>query len=677
MKNKIPSLVYAIIPVFVFVCGINAQETVSDELFERMLTTLLREDEMSQEQYSYLYELINELHDNPIDINSATTSQLLSIPFLSSEQVEDIEEYIYKNGPVLTLGELQFIGSLDYDTRRFLSCLVYPGPGNMKIPKTSFGDVLKYGRNTLLARTDIALYQRNGFAFHTADELRKYPNRAYRGNAFQGNMKYTFNWHDKVRFGFSVDKDAGEKIDFISAYMFLNDYGNLNCLAIGNIKASFGQGLVVNTGFSMGKNQMSGSMDRPLTGFKPHSSTSESGYFTGAGCTFALGRISISSLVSVTAVDATLSESGSISSLKDDGYHRTPLEFQKRHNTMESVALTHINWHGNGIDIGGTLLFDSFDRSFLKFEPQSTGSNLFLSGFWNASADYSVRRAGISLNGETAISGNGAVATVNILRMRLTESSNIMLIYRDYSPNYISFHSAGFSDGDIVNERGLYFRFGADISSVRLSAYTDLMRFPDSRQSASLPSYGFDTQMELEYSSKSGDELDFRYRFKARQQDCKSVAGDLSFKDSGRLRVKWNRTINGCASFDSQFSLSHCYFPDSGFELGYALSQSVSIKSAETRLSGTAALCYFNTRSNDTSLSIYEKGLLNGFNFITLTGQGLRYSAIARYDITGNIMIMLKFSGTLYFDRQSIGSSQQRIDQNHKEDINVQCRIKF
>ena len=655
----------------------------SDAGFEHFLSTLFQEEDFSGEKYADMYDMLVEMHDNPIDINSATVSQLSSLPFLSSQQIEDIQAYIYIYGNMKSLGELMMVGSLDYDTRRYLSYFVYAGEGKKEKDGLSLKDVAKYGRGLLLTRTEIPLYQRSGYAYHSPEELLRYPNRAYAGDAIKNNVKYTFSWHNIVRIGLSADKDPGEMwfqrqplwMDFVSAYISLSDIGRIENLLIGNIRASFGQGLIVNDGFGMGKSTVYASIDRPMSGLR--SSLSKSGYVTGAGSTLRFGHLSVSALVSYTGRDATLNESGQITSIVEDGYHRTASELSKRHNTKELLSLLHLNWHGNGIDVGSTFLSDNFDREFEKIPCRYGADGIFTSMMWNAGLDYSVRRTKFSIYGETALCDNLSIASINTFRLRLGRSGWLSLSYREYGSGYRALHSNSLTENDVSNERGLYLSSDFHIGDIEIYVYSDFAYFSAPTGKASLPSYCMDSQMMLTYAPRNAaDAIDFRYRLKAKEQDCKSYGG-LSYKDTGRARLRWTHTFMSGIELKSQLNAVHCYFPDTGFSKGFAIMEALSLKQDIHCLSGSVSLCYFDTDNYDTSISVYENGLQNAYNFLTLYGHGLRGSVVLRCRISAKASLMAKFGSTLYFDRESIGSSQQEIDNFHKEDISLQLRMKF
>ena len=262
---------------------LTAVHSQSDN-WESFLETLLSDEEISsdaREELAFMYE---SMHESPLNINSATREELAQLPFLTYEQIEDIHAYVYMHGSMLTLGELQLIGSLDFDTRQLLRLFVYAGDVPVKRQKLRIDDMLRYGRNEIVLRMDIPLYKRDGFCYHSPDELKRYPNRAYLGNRLSHSIRYSFNWHNRIRFGITADKDAGEPFfhrnctgyDFWSPYLYIKDFDWLKELAVGNFKVQFGYGLLLGGGFSTGKSMALSSMDRNTQGIKPHSSYNRS-----------------------------------------------------------------------------------------------------------------------------------------------------------------------------------------------------------------------------------------------------------------------------------------------------------------------------------------------------------------------------------------------------------------
>ncbi len=657
-----------------------------DLVWEQAVSQIFQDEDISPADGSVLYDYLYELYENPIDINSASARQLFTFPFISQDQIEEIQAYIYLHGNMKSLGELMLIPGLDYYSRALLSLFVYAGDGVIHSGwPVSFRQFLRQSHSEILTHVDIPLYQRSGFKYHSPSELERYPNRSYLGTALQHNLRFTFNWSDKIKAGFSADKDAGEVFiggkplvyDYLSGYIQFSNIRWLENFAAGNIKASFGRGLVLNSGFGMGKGIMLNNLGRQVSGIKPHSSTSETGYLTGAGATVKAVCLSLSALASYTRLDATLKDDTLITSFKEDGYHRTPLEYSKKGNTHETLMAFHAGWRGNGIILGATCLMNRYDKTIRldeEISPIPVPAGVW---FWNAALDYSIRRAAFSFYGETAICDNLSMATINTLCLKISDKYNLMLLYRNYSSRYNAFHGNSMSEGELRNESGLYTGISGNVLGLNASVYIDFFHFPEARYGVSDASKGFDAQVQLEYSPYNGsDNIVFRYRLKDKQQDSKSM-NDIADEYTGRMRLQWTHTFSKVITLQSQLSFVHYYSPDKGPRTGFALGEVLSVAAKNGKLSGSISLNGFNTDGYDTSISVYERGLLYSFNFITLYGKGVRGSLMLKYKFTPGIYAILKFGSSVYFDREVISSSQQQIDSSHKEDISLQLRARF
>ena len=116
--------------------------------WDSVLETLLSDEELSADALEELSDMYESLHADPLNINTATREELSMLPFLTDRQIEDIHAYIYMHGPMLTLGELQLTGSLDYATRRLLRHFVYAGEVPSVREKLRLADVLPGGRSS-------------------------------------------------------------------------------------------------------------------------------------------------------------------------------------------------------------------------------------------------------------------------------------------------------------------------------------------------------------------------------------------------------------------------------------------------------------------------------------------------------------------------------------------------
>ncbi len=63
--------------------------------------------------------LFEELHRAPLDVNAATRSELLLLPFVTEAQADSLIAYRERKGGLRSLGELMFVPGWHFDTRHF------------------------------------------------------------------------------------------------------------------------------------------------------------------------------------------------------------------------------------------------------------------------------------------------------------------------------------------------------------------------------------------------------------------------------------------------------------------------------------------------------------------------------------------------------------------------------
>lgn len=644
--------------------AVYSQNTGNDG-WDSVLETLLSDEELPQdalEDLAYLYE---SLHESPMNINTATREELSVLPFLTDRQIEDIHAYIYMHGPMLTLGELQLTGSLDYATRQMLRHFVYAGAVPPEKEKLKLADVLKYGRSELTGRLDIPLYVRDGFRYHSPEELERYPNRAYRGGRLQHNLRYSFNWHNRIRFGFTADKDAGEQgYDFLSPYLFIKEMGVLKEFALGNFKAQFGHGLLLGGGFSVGKSMALSSMSRQAKGLKPHSSTQEYGYLRGTGLALGRNHTTFTIMAASTPMDATIKGDSAISSFKEDGYHRTPLELSKKQNVTLRTLAANVRYSYRGLQYGVTALYE---RLSLPYKGQDC--------FMGVSADVSLNRSKYSLSAELSFLDKKP-AVIAFQTFRLPKGWNLNTVFRHYSPHYLALHSNAMAEGSVQNETGLLTGLSHSGRNLKLSGYADLFMHPEPRYGASAPSKGTDIRMEADWRVGRRDALYATARYKAKQKDCK-YTGQLEYVLTGRYRLRWIHSFRDGTELTTQLFYVRYDEIAKPISNGYALTENISRSFLKERLNVNLTAAAFYTKSYDSRVSVYESGLRYSYNFISLYGKGGRLALTVKFKLGSAMQLNLKAGGTYYLDRDEISLSQQRIDSNHKEDISVQFIVKF
>ena len=261
--------------LFCYTTSIAQNAFTWDDFAEEITSS--QESENQEGLLSYLEEL-KELHEHPININTATIEDFKQLPFLSDQQIESIHAYIYLHGQMQTLGELLMLPLIDAQTYRWLHLFVYAG----EVKKEENKGLFRYLKNDFSTRIDIPLYYRKGYV--TAN--------GYAGNPLYSRMKYELGNSKHFRAGFHVEKDAGERFyDSYSGFTLLKDVGILKTAVVGDYRLGIGEGVALGgtTWFSK-----SAPTTKMQTGIKPLTSTDEINFLRGVAVTlplrFGLGR---------------------------------------------------------------------------------------------------------------------------------------------------------------------------------------------------------------------------------------------------------------------------------------------------------------------------------------------------------------------------------------------------
>ncbi|MBP5798853.1 MAG: helix-hairpin-helix domain-containing protein [Prevotella sp.] len=652
-----------VLALMVMTLNVQAQ---SERAWTQYFNEVMTVEDVGTAQWEETYELLCELEQHPMDINQATREQLEQLPFLSAQQVEEIVEYLYRYGPMKSLAELQMLRSLDNERRRLLTYFIYIGESGTVDSRQH-----NYAHHELMATGRIPFYERKG----GVDGYQGYPYRHW--------LKYQFTYGDQVKAGLVGSQDAGEPFfsgknrlgyDYYSVWLQLKQLGRLESLVLGKYRVSMGMGLIINNSFSLGKVSMLQNMGRPTSTLRAHSSRSSDGYLQGAAATVRIARgLTATGFISYRAMDATLNKDGvTVSSIITSGYHRTETELEKKNNLKNTTFGGNVRYQTNGYHAGLNVVGTHLNRE-LKPNTSVLYRQHYAQGydFLNVSVDYGYVHHRFSVNGETALNRDGALATINSLSLQLGSEWSLMALYRFYSYRYTSLYANSYCDGGSVqNESGIY--LGATwqpTPSWKLMAYIDYAYFPWAKYQISQSSHSWDQLLQVSYSKKHWS-FGGRYRLHIRQKDNDDKTALITrMEHRGRVSAEYSRVWSSKTQVDFGFTSFKEH------EKGLMVSETLGFTHRWLRLNG--GMGYFHTDSYDSRVYLYELGPLYSYSVTQFSGEGIRYWLIARANIGSRLMLTAKLGITNYFDRSTIGSSYQQINRSSQTDLDLQVRWKF
>lgn len=635
--------------------------------WEAYLNDVMTAEDAGSVTWEDTYDLLCELEQHPMDINQATREQLEQLPFLSAQQVEEIVEYLYRYGPMKSLAELRMIRSLDDGRRSLLTYFIFIGDRSQET-----GDSRLTARvlNELMATGRIPFYERKG------------DTGAYQGYPYRHWLRYQLTYGDQLKAGIVGSQDAGEPFfagknrlgyDYYSFYLQLNHWRRIETLVLGNFRVSMGMGLILNNSFGLGKVSMLQNMGRPTSTVRAHSSRSSDGYLQGAAATVNITKgLTATGFISYRAMDATLNKDGTAATIVTSGYHRTETELEKKNNLKNTTFGGNVRYQANGYHAGFNLVGTHLNR---ELNPNTTAlyRQYYAQGydFLNVSADYGYVHHRFSVNGETALNREGALATINSVSLQLGSEWSLMALYRFYSYRYTSLYANSYSDGGSVqNESGIYIGATWQPSpSWKLMAYTDYAYFPWAKYQISQSSHSWDQLLQVSYGKKRWS-FGGRYRLRIRQKDNDDKTALVTRTEHrGRLSAEYSSV------WSSRTQVDFGFISFNAPEAGLMVSETLGFTHRWLRLNG--GLGWFHTDSYDSRVYLYELGPLYSYSFTQFSGEGIRYWLMARANIGSRLVLTAKMGVTNYFDRSTIGSSYQQINRSSQTDLDLQLRWKF
>ncbi|MBO7068018.1 MAG: helix-hairpin-helix domain-containing protein [Bacteroidaceae bacterium] len=629
-----------------------AQESyVWNDFVEEFTTS--QETENEQDVLLSLEEL-KELHEHPLNINTATVEDLQQLPFLSEPQIESIHAYIYLHGQMQTLGELLMLPLIDAQTYKWLHLFVYAVEVTQKEKEKD--RLFAHLRNDFSIRTDIPLYRRKGYSITDG----------YAGNPLYQRMKYELGNSKHFRAGFHIEKDAGEKFyDSYGGFAMLRDVGIVKTAVVGDYRIGLGEGLALGGSAWFSKTTPA---TKPQTGIKPLTSTDEINFLRGAAVTLKPWQgWEVTAFASFRQKDATLNQNGEIQTLQTSGYHRSASERKGKNSATATTAGGAVSWQGKGLHIGATGYFMHFNKTmnpgsavYRRYYPK--GRN-----FAVASLYYGYSRYRFSLAGEAAYSTEkGGIGTLNRLQWIISKRYTLSAVQRFYGYKYYSFLGRAFAENSSAqNESGVLLHLKAQPwERWQIVCYADFFHNPWPRYRMSSSSSGQELMVEVTHQLNKTHTLQARYQLKRKEQ------GDV-MEPHHRIKLQWTCTPSGKWKFQTT-GWHHSVLESIGWsiqETAYCTLQKPSL-----RLAFMAG--YFCTDDYYSRIYLYEPSLYNSISSAQYFGKGIHGVCTARWTSPNKrLMLEGKYSLCKYFDRTEQGSALQTIFSSWKNDISLQLRV--
>lgn len=697
VRIKIKSLLLFIlfsVPFLGFGQSINEDEKT--KIIEQRVDFLLDANEGGTNDYTSLFEQLEYYFDKPLNLNSASRIDLIDLGLFTDIQIINLQKHIEKNGRLISFEELQSIDGFNLDFLTLIRPFVKAGT-NVDQPNISLKNILKEGSSSLFVRYTRILEEQEGFSSISAEELEKNKNARYLGSADKLFTRYRFNYANNVSFGVTAEKDAGEEFlqnsqpdgfDFYSAHLFVQGFGTIKQLAIGDFQAQFGQGLTFWSGLAFGRTPNIFTLKRNAPGLRPYTSVQEDLFLRGGGVTLNYKKFDLTLFHSSANVDAnitaidSLSNEAIVSSFSENGFHRTPGELEDKNAIRNTFTGAHLAYSGKSLFLGITAVNNVIEA---KFVPQSRIYNQFSlldNNNSNLGFDYNYVYKNINFFGEITKSIDGGIGYTNGALIVLDPKLSLAVQNRKFEKDFKPIQSNAIGENsNNTNEEGTFIGINAKPSkSITISAFADRFTFGWLRFQTDAPTNGKRYLAEVNYKPSKRLETYFRYRLRSRGRNTSEETvglNELVTENLNNYRFNLSFKATKSITLKSRIEISNYQLGNNNDEKGLLIYQDFNYKQLSFPVSFSIRYAIFDTESYNSRIYAYENDVLYAFSVPALNGRGTRFYITTKYHVARGVDFWIRYAQSYYTDRNVIGSGKDEIQGNTKSEVKAQLRLKF
>ena len=666
--RRIQILLIIFIILFFYSSSLFSQTDTNYTATEDILNNLLEESQ-DENISSDLYDILEDLIQNPVNINTASNEDLQRIPNIDFSTAEQIINHRRKYGFFFSTSELYAIKEIPTDIVKKIIPFVTVSESAVSINKNSSGSLLSNSKIYFRSRTKNELQTTKGFI----------------ENKFAGSNLNLYNrlqirMNDNYQIGILTDKDAGEKDlnEFTSAHFFAKDLGHLKNLVIGDYYLEFGQGLTLWNayGFSKGADAVYPvkKSDRKIV---PYTSSSENNFLRGIAGIIDFNPLSVSIFYSKNKFDANIDEAtGEITSTPLTGLHRTDTEISERKTGEETLIGERIDFSNENLFKIGILHYQSAFNH--PFRPSSV-YDIEGDKFNYTSTAYDIFFSNINFFGEAVYDGT-SVASITNLQLSFSRNLQFVSSVRSYPRNFVNLHGFSFGErsGAGTNEFGIYNGLRWRLPFGILNLYYDQFKFPYADFDNPLPSEGNEIFVELD--SKPFNKVETLIRYKNERKELSFVVEDdklilLRKRENFRLEISYD--ISKQLRWKSRFEYNLYSVKDADlYEKGFLFFQDLRfIPTSNLNIYGR--IVFFKTDSFNSAIYEYENDLTGILTNVAMYGEGTRLYFLLRYKVLSHIALSIKYSETYKPKEKTLGSGYSEINGNLDNRVSLQLDMSF
>jgi hypothetical protein len=357
-------------------------------------------------------------------------------------------------------------------------------------------------------------------------------------------------------------------------------------------------------------------------------------------------------------------------------------ELGKKNTVNQQIVGGNITYTNMNLQIGLTAVHTTLDNTLTP--DKSVYNYFYFSGNEQTTGGvfYRYRWKKLNLFGETAITNNAGVATLNGFSFSPLSQVSLVVLQRYYSPEYDTFYASSFSETSRVNnESGLY--LGAEVRPFRkwkFAAYADSYRFPWPKFGIDAPSLGNDYLLQADFNPKRSISMFWRLKYEEKETNLSTLEAVMpEIVPLNKASLRYQLTYSyGDFSFKNVLEGNLVQKGNPAWTYGVIASQDVSYAFRRIPLKIDFRYQFFDAVDYENRFYSYEKDVLYAFSIPLYYGLGSRYYLNLKYELNKSLSFWFKIAQTVYADdRESVSSGNETIVGNRKTDLRFMLKWEF
>jgi len=627
----------------------------------------------SDNEYSgqfYDFDIIEKLIRNKIDINSAVFDDLILIPGITPILAVKIIRHRQDSGFIKSEKELDYLIS------------------NLNLDRQAVKEFLRFQSKEEPVKTSFEIRQR---IQESIDKSRGFEESYYYRSPVRNYTRIKFTHGNKVTGSFHCEKDPGEKdfLDHTVSFLDFKDVFGFNKVVVGDYYLNFAQGMVFY------RDRYFGQFTDPIypvitrsKGIRGYSSSNEQDGFRGIAAEKPVKNGKLFVFFSRNNLDGNLTDVNTVSGLYTTGTHRNDFETMKKDVVKEDLIGTRLEYNPiKRLSIGISAAKYNYNKNFVSFDSLRNRDRFTGNGNFIFSGDLDLLLPEMNFFMEFARSGTGGYGFLSgVLFDR--ENVQALTLLRRYTPDFHSLHGNSYVSGSADNRNesgemiGLRLKLNKhSLLSISYDQFRSLSRtyfYPFiERGIKTMIRFEYNQLFSILYNLKDGDYRDSSYdkygisreysvkkaREKIRLELKKNVLKDLLLK--ARYESVWER------SSSRPFYINE----EDGVITGSLFFVDLTIRKLKR--------CSFSLRNmhfkSDQNLLVYqyERDLPGVLLISPLKGSGRKWYFVVNIKLSRFLSCSGKYSETVYYSVDSIGSGWDQIAGNRKRIFGVQLDFTF